>query len=104
MNLELVSRAKPIVDGSPLPPALRGIVYEMTPAGRQPVAGAQVYLEFLFEIVAATTTTDENGRYSLCNLPSSNAWITPVKEGFVTTGRPVTVAGSIEMDMEVKRQ
>lgn len=103
-NLEVVSSDKPIAQVSPSPPAVTGVVYEVTGSGRQPLAGAKVFFEFLFEIVAAVTTTDENGRYSLCRLPTTNGWITPWKPGYVTTGRPLTVSGLIELDLEVKRQ
>jgi hypothetical protein len=103
-NLEVVSSKAPIVQTSPSPPAVTGVVYETTSSGRQPVAGAKVYFEFLFETVAAVTTTDENGRYSLCSLPTTNGWITPWKPGYITTSRPLTVSGIMELDLEVKRQ
>ena len=103
-NLEVVSETNPIVDTDPSPPALRGVVYENTTSGRKPVPGARVFFETLFEIVAATTTTDELGRYSLCRLPSTNTFVTPVKAGYVTTPRSVSVSGVIEMDMEMKTQ
>jgi len=103
-DLEVVSDAAPIFDPDPPPPALIGVVYENTASGRQPVPGARVFFETLFEIVAATTTTDELGRYSLCRLPPFTPFVTPVKEGYVTTGRSVSVSGVTEMDLEMKRQ
>lgn len=106
VNLEIVAQAKPIVDPSPAPPALVGVVYETTPAGRQPVPDARIYYETRSEVVAATTTTDERGRYSLCRLPDfeESGYVTPVKPGYVITGRSVTVSGVVELDMEVKKQ
>ena len=103
VNIEVVPQADPIVDPNPSPPALVGVVYEMTASGRQPVRGARVYFEWLFETVAATTTTDELGRYSLCRLPG-NGGVTPVKTGYVTTGRSVSASGVTQLDMEMKRQ
>jgi hypothetical protein len=103
-DIELVSSERPILQDSPPSPAIRGMVYEVSPAGRHPVAGARVFFEFLLETVAATMTTDENGFYHLCRLPAGSAWVTPVKAGYITTGRPVTVNGVIEMDLEMKRQ
>ena len=103
VNIEVVRQADPLVDPDPSPPALVGVVYEMTASGRQPVTGARVYFEWLFETVAATTTTDELGRYSLCRLPG-NGWVTPVKAGYVTTARSVSASGVTQLDMEMKRQ
>lgn len=103
-DLELVSDAHPIFDPDPAPPALTGVVYENVAGGRQPVAGARVFFETLFEIVAATTTTDEHGRYSLCRLPSWNSFVTPVKAGYITSSREVSVSGVMEMDIEMTRQ
>lgn len=103
-NLEVVSAAAPIVDAEPPPPALVGVVYEMTASGRQPVPGARVFFETLFEVVAATTTTDQLGRYSLCRLPSLNSFVTPVKAGYITTGRAVSVSEVVQLDIEMKRQ
>ena len=103
-NLEIVPSTKPVVEDAPSAPGITGVVYEHTPAGRQPLAGATVFFEFLFEIVAATTTTDENGRYSLCSLPTGKAVLTPVKTGYVVTGHPITMNESMKIDLEVKRQ
>ena len=103
-NLELVSQANPIAEADPPRPSLVGTVYEITASGRQPVPGARVYFETLFEIVAATTTTDQLGRYSFCRLPSFDSFVTPVRSGYVTSSRAVSVSGRVEMDLEMKRQ
>ncbi len=107
-DLEVVSDTHPIFDPHPAPPALTGVVYENTASGRQPVPGARVFFETtLFDVVAATTTTDELGRYSLCRLPSLSSFVTPVKAGYITAGTAVSVAsgsGVTEMDIELKRQ
>jgi hypothetical protein len=103
-DLEVVSTTAPIFDANPSPPALVGVVYENTESGRQPVPYARVFFETLFEIVAATTTTDELGRYSLCRLPSLASFVTLVKTGYVIAGKSVSVSGVTEMDLEMKRQ
>ncbi len=103
-NLELVSQAAPIAATDPAPPALVGVVYETTSTGRKPLAGVGVWFESFFDVVAAKTTTDELGRYSLCRLPVSASFVTPVRAGYVTTGRSVTVSGVMQMDLEMRRQ
>ncbi|MEJ7759266.1 MAG: carboxypeptidase-like regulatory domain-containing protein [Gemmatimonadaceae bacterium] len=104
VDLEVVAQGEPIFETAPAQPALTGVVYETTAEGRRPLSGARVYFEFLNDEIAATTTTDALGRYSLCRLPTSPAWVTPFKTGYITTGRSVSVSGLIEMDMEMKRQ
>jgi len=103
-SIEIVSEDAPIVDADPPPPALTGVVYEMTSNGRQPVPRARVFFETLLDIVAATTTTDHSGRYSMCRLPSLNSFVTPVKDGYVIAGRPVVVSGVMQLDLEMQRQ
>lgn len=102
-NIEIVSEEAPIVDAAPPPPALTGVVYEMTANGRQPVPGARVFVETHMEVVAATTTTDQSGRYSLCRLPFPS-YVTPVKDGYVIAGKSVSITGVVQMDLEMKRQ
>jgi hypothetical protein len=104
VNGEVVASTRPIYNATPTPPALIGVVYERTPEGKRPVAGARVFFETLFEIIAATTTTDEEGRYSLCNLPTMTPFITPYKAGYAVTPRPVAVSGVMAMDLELIRQ
>lgn len=103
-TIEVVSETAPVYDPDPPAPALRGVVYEMTPGGRLPVAGARVFVETLFEIVAATTMTDEQGRYSLCRLPTTGTYVTPVKKGYVLKGTDVALAGVMTIDLEMTRQ
>jgi hypothetical protein len=52
-------------------PRISGVVYESTPEGRRPIAGASVGYEPLCwtgEFPSAWTRTDANGRYELCRL------------------------------------
>jgi hypothetical protein len=104
VNGEVVASARPIYNAAPTAPAFFGVVYEQTTEGRRPVAGARVFFETLFEIIAATTTTDEQGRYSLCSLPTMTPFITPHKPGYVLTPRAVTVSGVKELDLELVKQ
>ena len=103
-TVEIVSENAPVYDPDPPPPAIRGVVYEMTPDGRSPVAGARVFVETLFEIVAATTMTDKLGRYSLCRLPTTGTYVTPVKTGYALKGTDVALSGVVTLDLEMTRK
>ena len=65
-------------------PTLSGVVYRKTGAGKQPVAGAVIEFEYS-PVIAATTITDKQGRYSLCQLPAGRAgldvWLNGVSLG-----------------------
>ena len=52
-------------------PTLSGTVYEQSPSGRRPIAGAWVGLDGLYGdgVVLANTLTDSAGRYVLCGVP-----------------------------------
>ncbi len=104
VDLEVVSSAEPIVEEEPAAPALVGMVYETTPEGRRPLAGARIYVEVFVGIVAATTTTDAQGRYSLCRLPAVNSDITAVKSGYSFAEQTIIVDGVTTLDIEMKRQ
>jgi len=71
-NVELVSQGHPLIESATTAPAVFGVVYEMTASGRKPVAGATTYFDAMggLDLIAATSTTDENGRYAMCNLPA----------------------------------
>lgn len=105
-NLEVVSRERPIFVENPELPAVVGVVYETTAAGRQPVSGAHVYFEVPLDIfddgvTLATTTTDERGRYSLCRLPFVTSVIVVQKDGYTTSYTPVDPLGRTERDVEL---
>ena len=56
-------------------PVLRsvsGTVVEITPTGKQPVAGVFVDFEPLEDFPAATTYSDAAGRFALCGLPQND--------------------------------
>lgn len=105
-NIELVAETNPVVTLEPPAPALYGVVYELTSAGRQPIPGARVFFETAEDLVAATTTTDEQGRYTLCRLPALSAFqvVTPVKTGYLTRTTIVSVLGVMQLDLEMKKQ
>jgi hypothetical protein len=77
LDLQLVARANISADPSGVAPVDRtprvvsGVVFESTPSGRQPIAGAFVYFEPLLDFPAATTTTDANGRFFLCGISNT---------------------------------
>jgi hypothetical protein len=56
------------------------------------------------EIYAAVTTTDDEGRYSLCRLPQTASYIEIWSDGFQTRYQPVQVSGLLELDIEMKRK
>jgi hypothetical protein len=87
-------------------PTLTGTVYEVTPTGRQPVAGALIEADGAGGLgwVVANTVTDLNGRYFLCNLPKGMdllVW----KKGYVTKETwPVGGPPSTTLDIEIQRE
>jgi hypothetical protein len=61
-----LSATRPL--SSPGSRTVSGVVFEVTPTGRQPVEGASVGWEGLLDAVFAETRSDAAGRYSLCGL------------------------------------
>jgi hypothetical protein len=107
-NIELVSQTRPLPDLATKAPSIKGVVYETTPSGRQPVGGARVFFDFMGGMgnLGATTTTDENGRYALCHVtPGLAGWgqrIDVVKSGYVTSGQAVSVTGTTELELDIE--
>ena len=62
-----LSAARPL--SAPGSRTVSGVVFEATPAGRQPVEGASVGWEALLDTVVSETRSDAAGRYLLCGLP-----------------------------------
>jgi hypothetical protein len=110
-NIELVSESHPLPELATKPPLVKGLVYETTPSGRQPIGGARIFFDVMGGMgqLAATTTTDANGRYAVCQLTPGLGpwpqWIDVVKSGYVTTGQVVSATGTtqLELDIELKR-
>ena len=100
IDTQLVSRdnlsASP--EGVTPTPGLRfitGVVYENTPAGKAPVAGAWVDYEPTTEVFAAATYSDSEGRYMLCGIPEDEpaevgAWLDSRRNAYVTAPPHVT--------------
>jgi len=108
VDIELVSQDTPNIDAAAVQPFLTGVVYEETPTGQQPIAGARVFFNVLvlFDINAASTTTDSNGRYRMCKLPTlwSPQLVWAAKSGYQVTEQTVFMsADSTHQDIELKR-
>jgi len=65
-------------------PTLSGVVFENTPAGRQPLSGVRLEVDMLWGLgdVSATTLTDSDGRYVLCGLTGNSPYLYASKAGF----------------------
>jgi hypothetical protein len=107
MDIELVPEDHPLPETATSLPLITGIVYELNGDVRQPVAGAhlsfdtQGHSENDFPSLA-TTTTDVSGRYAFCRMPSSgNLHVT--KDGYVLQTHEVSVKGSTQLDVELKK-
>jgi hypothetical protein len=90
-------------------PTLTGLVFERTPQGMQPIAGAHVVLDFTGGMgwaPSATTNTDAAGRYLLCNVVDSTGlgWYALVsKPGYGNLYVPVIRASTGSFDVELQR-
>lgn len=88
-------------------PSISGVVFENTPTGRQPVAGAVVWLEETMGIPYATTMTDRSGGYFVCIIGSlpTDAWLTVVKDGFETQSvGPVNTRATGTLEIVLRRR
>jgi len=106
VNIELRAQDSPNFDAAAIRPYLSGVVYEETPTGQEPIAGAHVFFSMLFEINAASTTTDSEGRYRMCSLsmlsPPQLVWAT--KSGYQVSEQTVFILpDSTHQDIELKR-
>jgi hypothetical protein len=79
LNVTLVSRARVSAAAASVPqPAagyrnVSGVVFEDTPQGRQPLAGAFVDFEPVMDFPGAVTYSDSEGRYLLCGIPEATS-------------------------------
>jgi hypothetical protein len=83
-------------------PIVSGVVFESTPQGRKPVAGARITAERILDLVTATTITDAEGRYMVCAIPPGSIGITATKSGGIIAEGAAIVAGDTVLDLEVK--
>ena len=104
LDVELVPVGSPTSTANADPPTLSGVVFETTPEGRRPVAGALVGLGGDNDYWLAGATTDADGRYLLCRLPigvSTHVWAS--KTGYAATDVNVQIDGSGQRDLEIRR-
>jgi hypothetical protein len=100
-DIELVDSAVTRPETSADSPTLSGVVYRSTGAGRQPVAG--VVIEFDYSIlIAATTITDAQGRYSLCHLPTGRGGVDLWLNGFAVGGAVLNISGDQVLDIDLR--
>lgn len=88
-------------------PARRGPGVVRTNPPKGTVPHAKVWFETAMDLVAATTTSDKDGRYAICNLPAfwSVQDFTVTADGYEKWYKGVSVSGAgiIELDIELKR-
>jgi len=96
--------------------SLSGVVYELTPAGRRPIAAASVYCELCGEQTHTWATADDNGFYHfsgdlasgggvwLARCPTACPTILQVgHEGFEGRWTEVLIDGDTTFDIELVR-
>lgn len=108
LNLEVVSAQTLNSLAPPRPqsatgPTLTGRIFETTAAGREPVAGAKLWVENANEIAQARTLSDLSGGYFLCNLPT-DAYLYVTKDGFQSLPvGPINGTQTSVQDFELRR-
>lgn len=91
-------------------PRMTGRVFERTPLGDEPVAGASVVIDFSGGdgwAPSATTVTDAGGRYAVCNVANASglglaAYVT--KAGYAEAFVGVGLAAPATFDIELRRR
>jgi hypothetical protein len=84
-------------------PLLSGIAFESTPAGMRPVVSADLYLTWKMGPVIASATTDGEGRYQMCGVPSGRLSLVAVKPGYAPADAAVWFDGEQRLDIELSR-
>jgi hypothetical protein len=98
-SLDISARAPRTATGS----LLSGVAFETTDGGRQPIPAGFVWAEFGGGITAATTKTDAQGRFIMCNLPRGT-WLTIQKGGYVDASLGVPDRLTRPLDVELRRR
>ena len=85
---------------------ISGAVFEATSTGRQPVEGASVGWEGLFDTVVAVTRSDAEGRYLLCGLPLGRiSGVFALKQGYSGVAYvSVEPGGDANVDIAIERR
>jgi hypothetical protein len=81
-------------------PTLSGVVYRYTGGVRHPVAGVVIEFEYP-PVIAATTITDAQGRYSLCHLPTGRGGLDLWLNGVAVGGSVVNISGDQVLDFDL---
>jgi hypothetical protein len=99
-----LSAARPV--SNPGERTVSGVVFEVTPTGRQPVEGASVGWEGLLDAVFAETRSDAAGRYSLCGLSLGRIdGLFALKQGYSNvTYASVDAGADTVVDIEITRR
>jgi len=86
-------------------PVVSGTVFERTPNGRAPVAGAVIVLwGGAMESMIASTATDAQGRFALCRVPQGESLLNVLQSGTnQLVALPITIPGDTVLDIEVHR-
>jgi hypothetical protein len=103
LNIELVSLDSPLPPRTIAAPTLSGIVFETTEGGRRPIGGVDILMEWLPDLVTATTRTDAEGRYLLCGVPTGHIDVSALKVGYGITDVAVQFQSDAVLDLELKR-
>jgi hypothetical protein len=107
-DIEVVSEsalaaANPLAAMTAPSPRVSGVVFETTAQGRQPVEGVDIYLEWLPDLVTATSRTDRHGRYLLCGLPPGGGAVAAVKPGYAIAWGHVPGDRDTVLDLDIRR-
>jgi hypothetical protein len=83
---------------------LSGVVTEVTPIGRMPIAGAFVMLTYGAGDDYQRATTDGDGGFEIRALYESVKGLNVYKEGYKFLSQPVSVDGDTRVDLRLLRQ
>ena len=100
-DIEVVSKDTPRFDPSPPSPSITGTVYDS--ASGQPLAGVWVGVESTSEIIFATTTTDSEGRFSLCRTPQGRNLVFAYLLGYAVEYTEVMLEGDSKVDIVLRK-
>jgi hypothetical protein len=82
-------------------PALTGSVFEVMNGVRRPIAGAAFWLQYYDDLAAATTQSDLDGRFLLCNV-MQRAALHVSKLGYQTATLAIDAPQTAPLEIELK--